>query len=159
MIVGTIRKGFSINPCPPLSFFFISVVIFTDQSFFICLALIFVFSPLLSFLRPPPPHPQPLLQAQMLFRSPEGRVELKSLRDRLFTALMPVMPRRVAALSTRERTLVISQPRYWAFFFCYSRRKGNKTDLRGTCCCSFRSCAKPALTFVSGSPTGPATEL
>lgn len=115
MIVGTIRKGFSINPSPPLSlslfFFYLSGYLY--RSVFLYLSRLNLCSPPLSFfLRPP--HPQPLLQAQMLFRSPEGRVELKSLRDRSFAALMPVMPRRVAALSTRERTLVISQPRYWA---------------------------------------------
>lgn len=63
-----------------------------------------------------PPSSSPLLlEAQMLFRSPEGRVELRlshcwshtTVRDRLFTAVMPAMPCHVTTLSTLERTLII----------------------------------------------------
>lgn len=118
MIVGTIRKGFSINPSPPLSlFFYLSGYLYRSVFLYLSRLNLCFFPPPLRLPSPPTPHPQPLLQAQMLFRSPEGRVELKSLRGRFFPALMPVMPRRVATLSTRERTLVISQPIFWASFF------------------------------------------
>lgn len=54
------KASLSIPPLLSLSlFFFISVVIFTDQSFFICLALIFVFPPP-PLLLPSPPHPHAL---------------------------------------------------------------------------------------------------
>lgn len=90
-------------------------------------------------------------------------MELKSLRDRLFTAPMPVVPRRVSALSTHERTLVISQPRYWAPPPPLPPLGYSRWEIKPTCAelavVHSARAQKPTLTFVSGSPTCPASEF
>lgn len=99
----TIRKA-SLSTSPPLFFFYLTGYLYRS---------LYLTCPNLCFS---PPSSSPLLlEAQMLFRSPEGRVELRlspcwshtTACDRLFMAVMPAMPCHVTTLSTLERTLII----------------------------------------------------
>lgn len=87
-----------------------------------------------------PPSSSPLLlEAQMLFRSPEGHVELRlslcwshtTVCDHLFTAVMPATPCHVTTLSTLERTLIIwwsHRKKEFDYYSFYVWLWGNKSN-------------------------------